>query len=192
LKLSFQFIESNSGFVEEKFIEIPVLEKQLAISFPSVKLMKQYFKPGLPYFGYALVSRPDYSFVSKEELTICYQIREVPWVSGTNYECQQLVSNTDGLVHFTIPPMSKIVKQIEVRVRSTKYPTIESKIALEPSFSPSEEYMIIKPLINRNHCEDFVEFDVLFNKPLSQQSQRIYYQVIKKVLDLLVFYLNLF
>jgi hypothetical protein len=140
--------------------------------------MKQYFKPGLPYFGYALVSNPDYSFASAQQMNVCYQKRDIPWISESGYICQQIVSDSNGLVHFTIPPMNENIKQIEIKVQSLNYPTIESKIVLDPTFSPSQEYMIIKPLIDRNHCNDFVEFDVLFNKPLNKQNQRIYYQVI--------------
>lgn len=142
--------------------------------------MKQYFKPGLPYFGYVLVSRPDYSFAPEEQMTICYQSRELPWTTGPDYNCQQIVSNNDGLVHFTIPPQSNKFKQIEVRVQSLKYPNIQRKIVLQPTFSPSDEYMAIRPLISRSHCyNDFVEFDVLFNRPLDIESRKFYYQVIK-------------
>ena len=173
--MSFQFIDETNGFIEEKFIEIPVVEKNLIITFPSVRLMRQYFKPGLPYFGHAMVVQPDYSPVSDQALKVCYQSRDLPWVSEREYVCQSLLSNSDGLVEFTIPQMNDQVKQIEVKVQSTEYPSIESRMILQPSYSASNDYLTIKPLINKNYCDQsLVDFEVFFKKEMPRQ---VFYQV---------------
>lgn len=180
LKISFQFIDEKNDFIEEKFLEIPVVEQNLILSFPSVKFMKQYFKPGLPYFGHVMAVHPDYSPVSGQSLEICYENRENPWVSKNEYQCRGMVSNSEGLAEFTIPPMKKDIKQIEVRVKSTVYPSIERTIYLEPTYSPSDEFMTIKPIINKNHCnEPMVDFEVFFNKEVDNKN--VYYQVEKGI-----------
>ena len=173
--MSFQFIDESNGFIEEKFMEIPVVQQNLIITFPSVRLMKQYFKPGLPYFGHVLVVRPDYSPAPNQSLKLCYQSRDMPWVSETEYKCKTFLSKSDGMLEFTLPPMSDQVKQVEIKVQSTEYPTIESKMILQPSFSPSNDYMTVKPLINKNHCnQSLVEFELFFK---GQMPKQVFYQV---------------
>jgi hypothetical protein len=180
LFMNFQFTDKNSGFIEEKSLRIPVVKQHLFISFPSIRLIKQYFKPGLPYFGYALITNPDYSPLSGHKLKVCYESRLTPWTSVKQDFCQTLVSNSDGLVEFTIPPFNNHIKQIEVKVHSIEYPSIENKLFLQPSYSPSNDYITIKPIINKNYCnKSMVEFEV-FAK--NQMPKQIYYQVISRSL----------
>ena len=179
--MSFQFIDETNSFTEEKFMEIPVVEQNVMIAFPSVRLMNQYFKPGLPYFGHVMIVRPDYSPAPNQSLKVCYQRRDIPWVSDKEYICQSMVSNGDGLVEFTIPPFNSLVKQIEVKVQSNEYPSIESKMILQPTYNPSNDYMTVKPLINRNHCnQSLVEFDLYFKNEVPKQ---VFYQVHSDLLN---------
>ena len=147
----------------------------MAIGFPSVRLMKQYFKPGLPYFGHVMAVRPDYSPAPNQQLTVCYQSRAIPWVSQTDYVCKQMMTNSDGLLEFIIPPMDSKLKQIEIKVFSTLKPSIENKMVLEPSYSPSNEYMTVRPIVNTNHCNELIEFEVFFN--IDMNHKKVYYQV---------------
>ncbi|CAG2180175.1 unnamed protein product, partial [Oppiella nova] len=60
LQLSLQFVDQTNGAVEEKYTEIPIVDRELMISYPSLRLQKQYFKPGMPYFGHVMIMKPDY------------------------------------------------------------------------------------------------------------------------------------
>src|SRR5437868_227996 len=76
---------------------------------------------------------------------------------------------------FTIHPVVNTVKQIEIKVQSIQYPSIEHKLILQTSYSPSNDYMTVKPLINKNYCnKSLVEFKVLFKREVPQQ---VFYQV---------------
>ncbi|CAG2109863.1 unnamed protein product [Medioppia subpectinata] len=184
LKLSVQYTDETTGAVEQSYAEIPIATRDLMLTYPSQRLQKQHFKPGMPYFGHILALRPDYSPAPVgEPITLCYQAREVPWVSGKEFVCKSMMVERDnaGMIEFTVPPMSDRVRQVLVWAKSVNYPAIEARMMLEPAYSPSGQYMEIKPVINAENCADSVMFDVLFNKKImmtdAQTVPKVFYQI---------------
>lgn len=47
----FEFADSETNFIQERSIDLPIATQPLLIRFPSTKIAKTYFKANLPYFG---------------------------------------------------------------------------------------------------------------------------------------------
>ena len=176
--LDIEFTDKDHHFTQERSFELPISSRSLLIAFPSTKMTKSYFKAGLPYFGKVLVHRPDYTPAADQQVKITVEPRKQPWISQEESAFSaQFTSNKEGIVDFELPPFSKEIKQVFIKVAPVDQPEQTVAFTLRPWYSESKSELMIKPAKWESFCGDKVKVHLLItntSKPVSH----VYYQVI--------------
>ncbi|RWS03141.1 alpha-2-macroglobiln splicing variant 1 precursor-like protein [Dinothrombium tinctorium] len=177
IQVNFQFSDHASGYIEARAIDLTVAIQPFRISFPSRKLAKSYFKHHLPYFGFVFIEKPDLSRIANEQITICYELRKVPWIEERNETCREEYSNNDGFIVFEIPPVDRVVSQIFIKASSVNDPDIVSTDVLDPWFTTATSSITMKPLFHESICSREIELEVFISNA-TQSKQKLFYQIL--------------
>ncbi|CAI9724157.1 alpha-2-macroglobulin-like isoform X1 [Octopus vulgaris] len=144
-----------------------------------------YFKPGFPYYGKVLVSKPDNSIAAGEviEVTAVDYVNDIE-LSGI------FTSNEKGEIYFTIDHFDKYTEEFVLQARSINgtfvnedshhymYTPIDT-FTVKQWFSRTGKYLQIKPLEKNLRCNSKLNLDILYTATLRERIN-LYYLVMSK------------
>ncbi|XP_074597739.1 uncharacterized protein LOC141852591 isoform X2 [Brevipalpus obovatus] len=135
----------------------PVVRSPIFLRKLSNKFVHNYFKPGLPYFGYLVASKPNSDPVVGQEVRICYQIRSQPWIAHeSQLHCSTIRSEQYGAVKFVIPPVDRDAKQIYIEANFPGITDHKQIFVIHPWVSRSKSHIVIEPKVMED-CQDEAE-----------------------------------
>ncbi|XP_055938471.1 pregnancy zone protein-like isoform X2 [Argiope bruennichi] len=172
LLFSAKITENGTGTEGNASASLGITHSPLELTFLGSKSGMDYFKPGLPYFGQLLVTRPDGIPVANEKIEICaHYFDQVgsDYVSSQPKErrCQLFTSSKEGLIHFSIAPMPSDILRISLEAEAVNYEAIKYPdnwwrykvvrpsviLSLHPWYSPSGNYLQIQPHSGEMECD---------------------------------------